>query len=61
MAIGPPKGRLQHFMELSEVELRRQFQTAADNRLDTDDMDIGADYVEIRVEGAEHGCAACRG
>ena len=61
MAIGPPKGRLQHFMELSEVELHWQFQAAADSRLDTDDMDIGADGVEIGVEGAEHGCPACRG
>ena len=60
MAIGPPKGRLQHFMELSEVELHRQFQTAADSRLDTDDMDIGADDAEIGVEGAEHSCGACR-
>lgn len=54
VAIGPAKGGLQHFMQLREVELDRQFKGAADPRLDADDVDIGGDDKGVGIEGVKH-------
>lgn len=43
MAVGPAERRLQHLMELGEVEIEGQLKAATDGGMNIDNMDIGAD------------------
>ena len=50
VAVGPPNGRLEHLMELCEIEVARQFQGAADNRLDPEDLDFEPDDKVVGIK-----------
>lgn len=52
VAVGPLEGCLYQFVELSQVEVAWELKPSADDRMDTDNMDIGLDD---NVVGFEHG------
>ena len=41
VAVSPAEARLQHVMELGEVERYGQFEGATDDGVDIDDMNVG--------------------
>lgn len=43
MAVGPAERRLQHLMELCEVEIEGQLKAATDDGINIDNMDSSAD------------------
>lgn len=54
VAVSPPSGRLQHLVELREIEVARQFQGAAANRLDPEDLDFEPDDEVLGIKVTRH-------
>lgn len=50
VAVGPPKGRLQHLVQLREIEVARQFQRPADNRLNPQNLGVEPDDEVVGIE-----------
>ena len=54
VAVGPPKGGLEHLMKLREVEVAGQLQRAADNRIDPEDLSFEPDDKVIAIKAFRH-------